>query len=680
MGSSDLGGAGDVEFWRAEAARWRSEAGCLMAGNVVLQARVGELEGQVGALAEKVPVLAKLAFGKSSEKKPAKQVPDVDDLGGGDPGGGDPAGDGQSERRGRGQRKGSRGHGRRDCSHLPGREEIHDVGEGERVCPCCGADCTPFGEETCEQIDWQVQLIRIVHRRPTYRRTCRCPVRGVLVAPPVPKAIGKGRFTSGFLARLLVEKFVLGRPVHRIVAALAHDGLDVAEGTLAGVFAACSDLLGPLGAAIGDRNAAAAHLHVDETSWQVFAAVEGKDSHRWWCWVFVGPGTTVFTIAPSRSTKVLAQQLGIDTGTGTLTLPGALPGGRQVLLFSDFYAVYQSMGQVDGVDTLWCWAHIRRYFIRAGDANPKLAAWTAGWIERIAALCAAHTAITTATAGSAGHTMATAQFSAALNTIDAHRKAQASHPELLHPAAAKVLATLDREWDGLARHRAYPELPLDNNTAERALRGPVAGPKNYYGSGSVVSAQLASRVFTITATAQRAGLNPLAYLTAYLQECARAGGRAPTGQALTRFLPWAASTDDLTTWAYNPHRRARNGPEPDTTEPGTGSDARPAGDQHNGPAPSQTCPTGTVRHEPDLEPTDDQRPGDLPADGTDGPLELPKPTTRTPASHPDRRELRMLTPPRCGAASRALGRSLHLATGRPRPAAHRLAANTGPRP
>ncbi len=124
--------------------------------------------------------------------------------------------------------------------------------------------------------------MRIVHRRPRYRRACRCLLRGVLVAPPVPKAITKGRFTSGFLARLLVEKFVLGRPVHRIVAALAHDGLDLAEGTLAGVFAACSALLAPLAALITERKAAAAHLHADETSWQVFAAVQGKDSHRWW--------------------------------------------------------------------------------------------------------------------------------------------------------------------------------------------------------------------------------------------------------------------------------------------------------------------------------------------------------------------------------------------------------------
>jgi transposase len=559
MGSGDLGGAGDVEFWRAEAER-------LAADNVVLRTRVADLEGQVGALTEKVTVLARLAFGTSSEKAAAKPTPDEDDPAGGQAGG--------QEKRGRGQRRGSRGHGRRDYSHLPTREEIHDVEEADRFCPRCGAGYAPFGEECCEQIDWQVQLIRIVHRRPTYRRTCRCAVRGVLVAPPVPKAIAKGRFTSGFLARLLTEKFVLGRPAHRIVAALAHDGLDLAEGTLAGVFAACSDLLGPLAAEITQRNAAAAHLHIDETSWNVYAAVAGKDSHRWWCWVFVGPDTTVFRIAPSRSLTVLAEQLGIDTDAESL------PEGRALLLSSDFYAVYQSLGRMDGVDNLWCWAHIRRYFIRAGDAHPELAAWTTGWVERIGALYVAHTAMAAAAPGSSAHTWAAAQFSAALNTIDADRRAQTSHPGLLHPAAAKVLATLDREWEGLARHREFPDLPLDNNTSERALRGPVVGRKNYYGSGSVVSAELASQVWTITATAQQAGLNPLAYLRAYLDGCAQAGGTAPHGQALTRFLPWAATTNDLTAWAHNPR------PSTDTTEPDTtGSTARSQGSPHTGPAP-----------------------------------------------------------------------------------------------
>lgn len=441
----DHGGAGGVGFWRAEAERWRAEAGRLTAQDVVLRARVADLEGQVGALAEKVSVLARLAFGTSSEKVAPRRAPAEDDPAGGAAG---EAG-GQAKR---GQRPGSRGHGRRDYSHLPTREEIHDVAECERVCPRCGAGYAPFGEECCEQIDWQVQLTRIVHRRPTYRRTCRCPVRGVLVAPPVPKAIPKGRFTTGFLARLLCEKFVLGRPAHRIIAALAHDGLDIAEGTLAGVFAACADLLAPLAEVITERNSAAGHLHIDETSWNVYAAVEGKDSHRWWCWVFVGPDTTVFTIAPSRSTKVLTEQLGIDTDDDD-KLPDALPGGRRLLLSSDFYVVYQILGRLDGVDNLWCWSHIRRYFIRAGDAHPELAVWTAGWIERIAALYVAHTALAAAAPATSEHTMAAAQFSAALNTIDAERAAQSARPGLLHPAAAS------HPEPGMGRAGPTPRVP-----------------------------------------------------------------------------------------------------------------------------------------------------------------------------------------------------------------------------
>jgi hypothetical protein len=70
---------------------------------------------------------------------------------------------------------------------------------------------------------------------------------------------------------------------------------------------------------------------------------------------------------------------------------------------------------------------------------------------------------------------------------------------LLHPAAAKVIATLASEWDGLARHRDLPQLPLDNNTAERALRTPVIGRKNFYGSGAEWAAHLAADVWTITA-------------------------------------------------------------------------------------------------------------------------------------------------------------------------------------
>jgi transposase len=51
-----------------------------------------------------------------------------------------------------------------------------------------------------------------------------------------------------------------------------------------------------------------------------------------------------------------------------------------------------------------------------------------------------------------------------------------------------------------------------------------------------------------------AGLNTLTWLTAYLGECGRNGGKPLTGEALDRFLPWTASPEDLRAWPSLRHR------------------------------------------------------------------------------------------------------------------------------
>ena len=76
--------------------------------------------------------------------------------------------------------------------------------------------------------------------------------------------------------------------------------------------------------------------------------------------------------------------------------------------------------------------------------------------------------------------------------------------------------------------------------------------KNARGSHNGDTARNAAVIWTVTATAQMAGLNLITYLTAYLDECGRNGGKPLAGQALERFLPWNASPEDLRTWAQPP--------------------------------------------------------------------------------------------------------------------------------
>ena len=87
----------------------------------------------------------------------------------------------------------------------------------------------------------------------------------------------------------------------------------------------------------------------------------------------------------------MARHAGIDEDTGQL-LPGADGEPRRLVISSDFYAVYQSAGRkADGLVNLFCWSHLRRYFVRAGDANPaQLRRWSDAWLARIRDLYAAH--------------------------------------------------------------------------------------------------------------------------------------------------------------------------------------------------------------------------------------------------------------------------------------------------
>jgi len=91
-------------------------------------------------------------------------------------------------------------------------------------------------------------------------------------------------------------------------------------------------------------------------------------------------------------------------------------------------------------------------------------------------------------------------------------------------------------WPGLIVFIEFPWLDLDNNAAERALRPAVVGRKNYYGSGSQWSGQLAATVLSVLGSMRLWGVNPRTWLQAYLQACARAGGQPP--HDIDAFIPW----------------------------------------------------------------------------------------------------------------------------------------------
>ena len=457
-------------------------------------ARDAERDAELEKLRADFTVLQRMLFGRSSEK--SRPEP---------PGGGDAAGeDGQGRGRGSGTARrrgpGARA-GRRDYSHLPRFEVFWDFPGGGYCCPECGEPFTPLGDHwSGEQLDWQVVVRLVAHCRRRYRRACGCRVPATVMAPGPPKAVGKGLFTNAFIAMLLTERFAAGRSQNSLVAGLSRQGAEISPATLAGTCAQAGALLVPLAEAITARSRGSWHLHADETTWRVFAPRDGDGPAKWWLWVFLGPDTVCFVMDPSRSGAVLARHAGIDEETGQLTA-GEDGGPRRLVISTDFYAVYQSAGKkADGLVNLYCWAHLRRHIVRAGDANPvQLKYWTGAWLDRIRDLYRAHEELTAAWSGAAAPApqgkeaaaarleKAYAAWDDAITVIDEARKKQAQAPGLAEPAK-KALATLDREWDGLIAHRDYPMIGLDNYPDGAVMPMSVACGGSAAGQGGALAA------------------------------------------------------------------------------------------------------------------------------------------------------------------------------------------------
>jgi transposase len=87
--------------------------------------------------------------------------------------------------------------------------------------------------------------------------------------------------------------------------------------------------------------------------------------------------------------------------------------------------------------------------------------------------------------------------------------------EQQHPKSTTIGGAVrytHRQWARLTAFVQDPVVWLDNNPTERALRGPVVGRRNHFGSKSVRGTEMAAILYSIVETAKVCGLDPIAYL------------------------------------------------------------------------------------------------------------------------------------------------------------------------
>jgi len=460
--------------------------------------------------------------GKDSKKAAAKET---------DPASGEDSPPQNTNKR-RGQRSGAPGHGRRLYEELPPREELYELPEGLRHCDNCGTDYVECGTEDSVTVEWEVSIRRVVKRRMKYRRACNCHRSIIITAPAPAKLFRKALLEISTVAKLLVNKFLHGQPINRQLNEIEmHCGVRFAPGTIVGVHDKVTELLRPLYDEFILHLREADRWHADETRWMQFA---DECKKRWWLWVFSSSDVVSFVLDPTRSRNVPRRIFGLDD-----------PDAHRAFGFlsCDRWKSYQG---IDGLLAAFCWAHVRRDFIDLAKKYPRIIDdWVKSWIERIGMLYHLNKQRLSYDPGTEDFRQADATLRDHVAEIVRVREAEAKDVSLILPAR-KVLESMSRHWEGLTIFVDHPEIPMDNNEAERLLRTSVVGRKNFYGSGSFKSGVLTESAYTILLTADKNGLNPLTYLRAYLDACAQNGGESP--QNIARFLPWKASPEDLAAW------------------------------------------------------------------------------------------------------------------------------------
>lgn len=350
----------------------------------------------------------------------------------------------------------------------------------------------------------------------------------MVTAPPPDKLLPKSNLGISLWVLLLQRKFAFFQPLYRIVAELRSHALHLSAGTITGGLRKLTPLFQPLYKLLVEHNRDEEHWHCDETRWLVFVKRADKAHFSWTLWVFAAKESIVFVLDPTRSHLVPQAHFGNDA---------------KGIINVDRYSAYKAMAQVKAgtIILAFCWAHVRRDFLAVLTGWSELTDWAWSWVEQIGVLYQRNDQRLSLTADTPTYAEADRLVRAQVEHMRQLCDKELSQPNLRQPQR-KVLTSLHNHWAGLTVFVEHPEVPMDNNEAERRERGPVVARKNFYGSGALWSGRLAAMLFSLFQTLQVWGMDTGKWLTAYLTACAKARGKPPPDLPL--YLPWNMTSQE----------------------------------------------------------------------------------------------------------------------------------------
>ena len=405
------------------------------------------------------------------------------------------------------------GHGRKPRSLARERIEI-ELAEAERQCPHCERTMPRIGEEVSERLEYIPASLKVIEEA---RAKYACNCGGALkTAPKTEQPIDKGLAGASLLAQVAVAKYADHCPLHRQEGLFRRHGVELSRQTLCGWMRQTAELLAPLYERLKAQALNSKVVQTDDTPGPEGAPVLDPDRPRTRTgriWTYVGERSTVYDYTPTR---------GRDG-------PDRFLKDYRGYLQADAYGGYDHLFKKEerGLVEVGCFAHARRHLYESLSSNLPAVAPALGYVGLL------YRIERKGRGWSAAERLELRQRCAVPVLAELKAFLERTRISVLPKSPeGKAVAYALNNWEALSRYAGDGDLAIDNNGAERSLRGVAVGRRNWTFFGSDNGGKTAAVLKSFIASCQRAKVEPWAYFKDVLGRIA-----SHPVQALDELLP-----------------------------------------------------------------------------------------------------------------------------------------------
>ena len=324
---------------------------------------------------------------------------------------------------------------------------------------------------------------------------------GKIHTAPVPPMVADRSFSDvSFYAGMLVDKFVYHMPLNRQFERLKAFGVTVSRATLPSQAIRAIELLEPIYQAQMASVLASQVIAMDDTWMKVGVASPGK-MHKGHFWPIYGDqDEIIFPYAESRRDEEV----------------GKLLGNYKGVLLADGHDAYDKYAARHAeVVRAQCWVHTRRNFFEL-DGPVEL---RKGALDRIGRMYEIEERIRKKKLFGEAKVAYRGEHAKPIVEEFFEWLAQVSRERMLLPTDPflKAAVYVLKRKDALRVYISHPDVPMDTNHEERALRVIPMGRRNYLFCWSELGAVCVGRIQSLLVTCKLHGIDPYTYLVDVLQ-------------------------------------------------------------------------------------------------------------------------------------------------------------------